>query len=194
MNLQRRIALGAIACLLVASAFLVVDRGGLLAWLGAVLAAGLLLKILRRPSARDALLSAGALGVWAISWGATWGYVVSTWESGEVVQLDVAGEHTARVWVLDLSGGPIMYYDAPPEVASPLLAGEAVSMTRDGRVRDACAVAARAEDLPEDRLQDLIGRMEEKYGSRNLATTVYYSVLGVKRDRVGLVIELAPCG
>ncbi|NNL85150.1 MAG: hypothetical protein HKP27_05830 [Myxococcales bacterium] len=194
MSPDRLLAVGVVACMLAAAAFLVVDRGGLLAWIGVVVGALLLLKILRRPSPRDTMLSVAILGTWTIAWGATWNYVVSTWESGEVVQLEVAGEHTARVWVLDMSDGPNMYYDAPPDVANRLLAGAPLSITRNGQVRHGCATTSRVQELPEEQIQDLIDRMEEKYKGRNRATDVFYSVLGVRRDRVGLLIKLTPCG
>lgn len=193
MSPSRFIAVGVTACLFVAAAFLIVDRGGLLAWVGVVVGTLLFLKFLRRPSPRDAALSVAILGIWTISWGATWNYVKSTWESGEVVQLVIDGGHTARVWVLDLNNGPIMYYDAPPDVASRLLAGAPISMTRNGHVGHECAAASRVQDLPEERMQDVINEMERKYEGESTATKVFYSVLGGKRDRVGLVIGLTPC-
>ncbi len=193
MNTNRMIAFGLTGGMLIATTLLVVDRGGLLAWVGIVLGSLLFLKFLRRPSPRDAALAAALLGIWAAAWGATWMYVVSTWESGEVVQIDVADEHTARVWVLDTDDGPVMYYDAPPDVASSLLAGASLSVTRDGRVEDACASASRVEELPEERIQGLLEAMEEKYGSRNRATDVFYALIGVKRNRVGLVVTVVPC-
>jgi len=191
---SRSIAVGVASCMLAAAALLVFDRGGLLAWTGVALGAVVLVKILRRPSPRDTMLSVTILGIWIISWGITWGYVVSTWESGEVVQIEIAGGHTARVWVLDTSDGPIIYYDAPPDVASRLLAGAPLSMSRNGHVSDGCATATRVQELPEEKVQDLIHRMDEKYEGRNTATTVFYSVLGGRRNRVGLLIEPTPCG
>lgn len=194
MFTSRSIAVGVASCLFVASAFLVVDRGGLLAWGGGVLGALLLLKVLRRPSSRDVVLTVAVLGLWTLSWVATWSYVKATWESGEVVQLVIDDRHTARVWVLDMSDGPTMYYDAPPDIASRLLAGASVSMTRNGRVRHECASASLVRDLPDERVQDVIHEMEEKYSGGNTATAVFYSVLGGKRDRVPLLIHLTPCG
>ena len=187
-------AVGVVSSMFAVAAFLVIDRGGLLAWIGVVLGALLLLKVLRRPSPRDTIFSVVALGIWAVSWGATWGYVMSAWESGEVVQIEVDSAHTARVWVIDTNDGPIMYYDAPPGVAARLLAGAPLSMTRNGHVTHECAAADRSQELPEERVQDLLHRMEEKYEGRNTATDVFYAVLGVRRDRVGLVIEMNPCG
>ena len=190
---QRSISVGAACCLSVVAAFLVIDRGGVLSWVGTVLGAVLFLKILLRPSPRDAMLCVAVLATWAVSWFVTWKYVVSTWESGEVVHVEVDGGHTARLWVLDLSDGPAMYYDAPPGAASQLLAGAPLSMTRHEQISRGCASASLVEELPEHFIQDVFNRMLEKYGSRNTATDVFYALLGVKRNRVGLLIQLTPC-
>ena len=45
-------AVGVVSSMFAVAAFLVIDRGGLLAWIGVVLGALLLLKVLRRPSPR----------------------------------------------------------------------------------------------------------------------------------------------
>jgi len=190
---SRWIPVAAATCMFAAGAFLAVDRGGLLAWIGLVIGALLLYKTLRRPSPRDTTLALAILGIWALSWAATWNYVVSAWESGEVVQIEVAGGHTARVWVLDTSDGPAMYYDAPPDVADRLLAGAPLSITRNGHVRHECAAASRVDELPEERVQDVYEQMLEKYEDLNTATDVFYVVLGGRRGRVGLLIELTPC-
>ena len=194
MSASRWAALGAAAGLLLAAAFLAIDRNGLLAWLGVGLGVFLLIKCLRRPSPRDAMLAVTVIGVWAACWGAAWKYVESTWESGEVVQLEIEGAHTARVWVLDGSDGPLMYYDAPPEAASRLLAGAPISMTRNGQLRQACAAATRVDALPKERYDALLDQMLEKYEGLNTATNVFYVVLGGKRDRVGVLVGLGPCG
>jgi hypothetical protein len=178
----------------VAAAWLVVDRGGLLAWIGTVLATLLLLKVLRWPSPRDPVLAVATLTVWALAWVVTWQYVVSTWEPGEVVVVEIGdGGPTVRVWVLDVSDGPIMYYDAPPDVASSLLAGVPLSVTRNGQVRHGCATAIRVDEVPEEQLQDAIGEMDDKYQHRNQATGVFYSILGARRDRVDVLVQLTPC-
>lgn len=181
------------AGLLAAAGGLAVDRGGLLAWAGVGLAALLALKAWRWPSPRDTLLAVATIGAWVLAWGATWRYVVTTWESGEVVQLDIAGGHSARVWVFDLDDGPAMYYDAPPKAAGRLLAGAPLTMTRGGEVRDACADAARVQDLPAAQVADVLQRMDTKYAAASRATGVFYAVLGGRRDRVGLLVRLAPC-
>lgn len=193
MTPGRSIALGAAAATLLAAAYLVVERGGLLAWIGVVLAALLLIKMLSRPARRDMVLAVSTLTVWILAWPVTWYYVMSTWESGEVVDVETAGGHTARVWVLDMSDGPTMYYDAPPDIARNLLAGTPVSVTRAGRVQQGCVAASRVEDISNERLQDLYSEMEQKYQGLNQATEVFYTVLGGERDRIGVLMKLGPC-
>lgn len=194
MSTERSISLVAASGLLFVAALLVVDRGGLLAWTGVALGAALTAKAFLRPEHRDALVFVGVVVVWVVAWAATWAWVRSTWESGEVVELEVAGRHTARVWVIDTDAGPVMYYDAPPDAVADLLEGAPLVMTRDGQMEEGCADASRVEDLPAERVDALLGQMEEKYADRNAATDVFYVVLGVERDRVGLVVEMAPCG
>ena len=194
MDLGRSIAVCLAAALFVAGGFAAFDRGGLLAWIGVLLGALLLLKAWRRPSPKDAVLALAALGLWLVGWAATWQYVMSTWESGEVVQIEVEGGHVARLWVLELNGEPHMYYDAPPEIARQLLAGAALSVERGGQIRQGCASAERVDDLPEARMQEALGLMEAKYADQNMATNVFYVVLGGRRDRVGLLMKLEPCG
>ena len=194
MPSRRNLAVGLSSLLLLAGVALAIDRGGLLAWLGVVLGGALLFKAVKRSGATDPVLAASVLAAWGLSWGIAWFYVQSTWESGEVVQIEVDGGRPARVWVMDTEAGPIMYYDAPPEAAQGLLAGAPMTMVRNRALQEGCARATRLEDLPAERVQDLFGRMEQKYGEQSSATNVFYLVLGVKRDRVGLVIELAACG
>ena len=109
------------------------------------------------------------------------------------MQVEIADGDSIRVWVIDTSDGPAMYHDAPPEVAERLLAGVPVSMTRNGRVTRACAAAAPIDALPEEQVAGLLRVMEEKYAGRNTATAVFYAVLGVRRDSVGLLLRLEPC-
>ncbi len=154
---------------------------------------GATLKAAFRPAPRDAVWAVAALVLFGVAWGTVWFYVVSTWESGEVVQLTLADNHVARVWVLDTEAGPAMYYDAPPRVAELLLASAPVTMTRNDGDVQGCARASRVEALPEARVQQLLGRMQTKYAHRNTATAVYYALLGVRRNRLGLVIEIGPC-
>ena len=184
------VAVGMLLC----GVYLVVDRGGLLAWLGVALAAALLLKGLRWPSPADVLMSLATVSLWAGAWAATWYYVVTTWESGEVVEVNIDGGHRARVWVLDLSDGPVMYYDAPPQVAEQVRDGVPMTVTRGQRLQTGCARASRVEQLPEARVQEVLDAMTAKYRDSNRATDVFYAVLGGKRNRVGVLMSLAPCG
>ena len=111
--------------LLIVAGYLVVQRGGLLAWSGVIAALLLLIKQRARPSRTDMFVVLGFTLLWTASWAAAWSYVRSTWESGEVVELSlpVSDEiQTARVWILDADGGPVMYYDAPPRIGEALLA------------------------------------------------------------------------
>lgn len=188
-----RWALAVAGCMGVASVSLIVDRGGLLAWVGLALSVAVLAKALRWPSPADALTALAIASLWAGAWAATWYYVVTTWESGEVVEIEVDGGHRARVWVLDLNDGPVMYYDAPPAIAQRLLDGAPMTVTRGQRTQSGCARAARVEDLPEARLQDALDAMSRKYRDSNRATGIFYAVLGGKRDRVDVLMSLGPC-
>ena len=188
----RVLALG----LLAASGALAVSRSGLLAWLGLIVATFLLAKHFRRPAGSDLAIAALCVVVWSAAWGATWAYVRSTWESGEVVELGVTvgdAVRVARVWILDVEGAPVMYYDAPPEVAEALLATAPITIQRGPQRIEGCANAAAVDTLPEDELASLLGEMQEKYRERNRATDVFYVVLGVERDRTGLVLRVQPC-
>ncbi len=183
------VALGMFA----AAVFLVVDRGGILAWIGVVAGALLFLKVLRWPSPRDAVTSVAVLGIWVMLWAGTWWYVRSAWESGEVLQMRIADKHTVRVWVLDMSDGPVVYYDAPPEAAELLLRGAPLSWTRARSNTQGCAAAERVSDLSEEQALAVVKLMEEKYKGANMATNVFYLALGGKRDREGLLIRQQPC-
>jgi hypothetical protein len=179
--------------LLLIAGYLVVERGGLIAWSGVILAGLLLVKTLRWPTSRDMMLVAATFALWASAWAMSWYYVVSMWESGEVVDVEIGGEHTVRVWVLDMKDGPTMYYDAPPGVARSLLAGVPMSVTRAGHVQRGCASTTRVEDVSEEQALDVYRAMEEKYQGRNQATEFFYAVLGAKRNRIDVLVRLAPC-
>lgn len=182
--------------LLITSGCLVYLRGGILAWLGLVAALLLLAKHFRRPSRTDVLIALGFTVLWAASWVAAWGYVRSTWESGEVVEIGVQVSdkiHTARVWILDVDGEPLMYYDAPPEVGHALLANAPMTIERGDQLVTGCADATSVADLPGEELASVLGVMEEKYQERTRATDIFYSVIGVERDRIGLVLRIQEC-
>ena len=170
-----------------------IDRGGVIAWATAILGVVLLAKIWRAPSSVDLTLGVALAGVASIAWVATVAYVISTWESGEVVELSIdtrEGLHSARVWVLDVGADPVIYYDADPEVASALLAGTPLALTRDGVVSTRVPVAASVDTLTESRTDELFEAMAGKYGPQMGAATVWYALLGRPRDRVAVVATL----
>jgi len=171
-------------------------RPGLIVYVAAMLGVLLLLKIWRRPARFlkiDIALAVGLITVTVVAWIGTWFYVLSVWESGEVVELAIdttEGIHTARLWVMDIGANPVVFYDAEPAIAQALLSGQPLGFTRAGEQSSRIPRAAVAETLPEARRKEVLGAMAEQYGERNSAATVYYLLLGRLRYRVSLVIEL----
>ena len=171
------------------------DRGGVLAWAGCILGIALLLKISLRPSRIDLVASIGAAAIWALAWVGTIYYVVSVWESGEVVVLAVEmpnETHTVRVWVVDIDESLVLYYDAEPEIAEAMISDQQVSVTRADQLLEFTRVDVRtADDVPEAELNQIFQLLEDKYGSRNEASALYAMMVGRSRDRVGVVLTLA---
>jgi len=171
----------------------VIDRGGAIAWTACVLGALLLIKLWRRPSSQGLWLGVALAGVTALAWIGVFNYVISTYESGEVVELAIdtsEGVRTMRLWVLDVNGEELIYYDAVPEVATSMLAGTPLKFTRKGAVSQRLPRARRVDSLPKAEAEQLLKVMGEKYGGRLMAANVYYLMLGVPRDRVSLVVNL----
>ncbi len=172
---------------------LTVDRGGIIAWAGQVVGVALLLKVWIRPDDRDVALSLAVAAGWALIWAGTTYYVLSTWESGEVVTLGVEtpdGTHTARVWALDAEDALVLLYDAPPEIAEALLQGGPVTLERGGQLSVEHPVARPMDDLPQDEVDAIFALMEQKYAELNRATDVFYGFLGRRRDRVVVIVTL----
>ena len=170
---------------------LIIDRGGLLAWCVFVLGIVLLAKVHFRPSDRDLMFCSLLIIVPPILWSMTLYYVISTYESGEVVELTVEasnGPHTARVWIF---GANTVYYDAEPEVAASLLAGKPLQLSRAGSVSVRNPEAIRVDAMAPEEAAEMLAAMAAKYGDRMVAADVYYLVLGRPRDRIALVIKLA---
>ena len=194
MMLQPRgIAVFIAGLTVVVALILVVDRGGLIAWGTLFIGISLLVKIWLMPSTLDPGLSVGMATVSVLAWVGTLQYVISTWESGEVVELAIDtsnGPHAARVWVLDVGAYPLVYYDAKPEVAKSLLAGKALQFTRAGKVSTRIPKATQVDALSEDEANLILEAMETKYGDRMRAADIYYSMLGRSRDRVAVVANL----
>ena len=176
-----------------AALLVLVERGGLIAWITLLLGVALLLKIWRAPSRLDLSAGVALLVVPVLVWIGAWYYVISTWESGEVVELAIPvdkGTHTARLWVMDMDPHPTVYYDAQPEVAQALLAGTPVKVTRAGTTTTGIPRAIRADALAGAEAERVLQAMMRKYGVRMSAANVYYLLLGRSRDRIAVVASL----
>ena len=176
-----------------AALMIVIERGGLIAWTALLLGVGLFLKTLLKPSKLDTGMGIGLALIALAAWFGTHRYVISTWESGEVVELTIGtdtGAHTARLWVLDIGEHPTVYFDAEPELAASLLEGVPVQFTRNGETSRRTPRATRADDLSQETANAVFAAMVEKYGDRNGAADIYYLLLGSSRDRVPVVVEL----
>lgn len=174
---------------------LVLYRGGVIVWLALILGALLLIKIWRKPGPRDFILGCLLASLSFAAWMVTYFYVIFTWESGEVIQLAVQteqGPHVARLWVMDIDDTPVVYYDAVPHAAQALIAGAPVLFTRNGETLVKQPQATPVDTVPEASAVEILAAMENKYGDRNLAATVYYLMLGRPHDRVPLLVVLNP--
>lgn len=173
---------------------LIINRGGLIAWTACLTGIGLLTKSWLKPSGLDLGFAVGLAFISVLAWTVTRYYVIATWESGEVVELTVetsAGPHTARLWVMDTGADPLVYYDAEPEVAASLLAGNPVQFSRGGNVSTRFPKTQPVDTLPEDEANRIFEAMNTKYGDRVGAATIYFAMLGRSRDRVAVVTSLA---
>lgn len=177
----------------VAAGFIVVDRGGAIAWVTVVLGGALLAKVWLKPSQSDTGWCAAMAIIPVLAWASTFYYVIATYESGEVVELaiNVGPEtHTARVWVLEIAGDPVVYYEADPEVADSLLSGKPLQFTRAGATSIRIPHAEPVDSISEDEANRVFEAMRTKYGDRMAAAGVYYAMLGTPRDRVAVVVTL----
>ena len=193
MQLKQKITLTFTALLVIVAAYLAATRGGLIAW--ALLIAGglLLLKTWRRPAGTDLVWSVGIASAGALLWGGTFYYVISTWESGEVVELVLStadGAHTARVWTMEVDGASFVYYDAPPAAAEALLVGVPLQLSRNGVVSTRIPEAREADSLDEAEADRILTAMTLKYGDRVGAADLYYLMLGRPGDRVAVIAKL----
>lgn len=177
----------------IAALFLVIDRGGAIAWGTCVLGGALLVKVWVKPSESDTAWCLAMAMIAALAWAGTFYYVITTYESGEVVELaiDVGSDtHVARVWVLEMGADPIIYYETDPVVAESLLSGKPLQFTRAGETSTRIPHAELAGSIPEDEANRVLEVMGAKYGDRMTAVNVYYALLGSPRDRVAVVVTL----
>ncbi|MEM7097355.1 MAG: hypothetical protein AAF541_03780 [Pseudomonadota bacterium] len=181
------------ALIIAVSAYFVFDRGGMIAWSTLLFGIALLVKMKLKPSASDLLLSLALATLPPIIAATTFSYVISTYESGEVVELTIPTQdtpHIARVWIFELDGGDWIYYDAPPAAAISLISGNPIQVERNkGQVTRTPQVRT-ADTLSEEEAARVFQAMADKYGDRMTAADIYYVVLGNPRDRVALIANL----
>jgi len=190
---KQKLALTLAGLTTVVALLLIVERGGAIAWATGFFGALLFIKCWRKPAPKDLWLGLTLASVAVLAWIGVFYYVISTYESGEVVELVVDtsdGDRAVRLWVLDVDGKELVYYDAVPEVAESLLAGKPLNFTRGEIVSQRLPKARLAESLPETEANALLEVMSEKYGDRMAASTIYYVMLASPRDRVSLVVDL----
>ena len=197
MNTSQKIALVIAALTILIAVVVVIDRGGLIAWSTLILGIALAAKLIFRPSQgkREIVLSIALAIIPALLWVGTVQYVISQWESGEVVELTIEtdqGAHTARLWVLDINDQAVVYYDADPAAAHALLAGRPLQFSRGDQVSTQIPQATRVDDLPEGQANQILATMQTKYGALNSAATVWYVMLGSPGDRIPVVVYLNP--
>lgn len=172
---------------------LLLQRTGVIPVLAALTGIALLVKIRFKPGPKDLALSIVLILATLTAWVGTLYYVISSYESGEVVELVVDTDtepHVARVWIFEMAERPLVYYDAPPDIAAPLLAGSPVQLIRGEQSSTVIPQTRRADDLPVDEQNQVLGAMAAKYGDRMTAADIYYLLLGRPYDRVALVIDL----
>jgi hypothetical protein len=185
------------AGVLLAALFLLAMRGGLIAWVAGIAAALLLAKQRWRPSQRDAGYALVLTALATVAWLGTFFYVISTYESGEVVELAIdteSGPRTVRLWVMEIYGEAGVYIDAEPEIAASLLAGKPLQVSRAGVATTRVPRARPIDGLSNDETEAVLEAMVQKYGSRMTASDLYYVLLGRPRDRVALFVSLPESG
>ena len=175
---------------------LLLERGGLFAWAGIILGIVLLIKILALPSVADVKISVLTTATFVATWAATYLIIILIWESGEIAELHVENSEdvsTIRVWVLDLDGDTIIFYDAEPEDAVILRGDPKISVTRENtEIKYSQIHVISSEDAPIDSLNRVYEGWGEKYGNRTLATPVYSLMYGRSRTKESFIITLTP--
>ena len=182
--------------LLTLGTVLLLERGGLFAWAGIILGIVLLIKILALPSVADVKISVLTTATFVATWAATYLIIILIWESGEIAKLHVENSEdvsTTRVWVLDLGGDTIIFYDAEPEDAAILRGDPKISVTRENsEIKYSQFHIISSEDARTDSLNRVYEGWSEKYGNRTLATPVYSLMYGRSRTKESFIITLTP--
>ncbi len=179
--------------LILAFAIIIAIRGGLVFWAALLMTAAWAVKSVMRPGGRDlaGVMSIGVLA--AISWAGISAWVFSTWESVEVVTVAVpmeGGEQTVRTWIMDEREHPWIIYDADANVADALLAGANISVTRDGITTPYAVDVSLYDEMTPEESAPLFDEYLAKYGEVDFINNVFYGLLGRKRGRVVLILEL----
>ena len=175
---------------------ILLERGGLFAWAGIILGIVLLIKTLALPSVADVKISVLTTATFVAAWVATYVAIIVIWESGEIAELHVENSEdvsTTRVWVLDLGGDTIIFYDAEPKDAVILRGNPKISVTRENtEIKYSQIHVISSEDARTDSLNRVYEGWSEKYGNRTLATPVYSLMYGRSRTKESFIITLIP--
>lgn len=192
-TLRKAIPFAVSLFLMLVSTYLIFERNGILAWLGVLLGAALLAKLFLKPSKGDLILTFAVTSLWTIAWAGIFYYVISTWETGDVVEVTIAtadGDHTARTWILEGPDTLMLYYDAPDDAANALLNGAPLIVTRAGEaIPFNDYTVQRQDEMTEAEINRVFELMATKYGDRVAAADIFYGFLGRARNRVGIVVQ-----
>lgn len=188
-DLSRTAATFLFVLLLLGSLFLVYEREGLLAW-GSALLGGLGLALMSVLHGRRSLYCLVTIyAVVGICWAGSIYYVYSSWESGEVLQIQLEDGVTFRTWVVDSGGQEIVIYECPPENQAMVEAGSLVTLQR-GEDRYEADMRAVAVDFSSEELANIYALYEEKYAKQSEATDMYYLLIGPRRGSQLYVLYL----
>ena len=185
------LTLAAIMILLLAA--IVAQRNGLVFWTALVVTMAWAIKTLVRPGSRDLAVIIGIGALTAMSWAGISAWVFSTWESGDVVTVEVPLDgdvQTVRTWIMDDSSVPWIIYDADAHVADTLLAGTNINVTRDGITTPYAVNVSLYDEMTTEESAPLFAEYLAKYGEIDFINNVFYGLLGRKRGRVVLILEL----
>ena len=186
---SKTLAISLFILLLLGSLFLAYEREGLLPWSSALLSGvGLAsMTFLRgRRSLYCLVLISSLVG---ISWASSTYYVFSTWESGEVVEIQLQEDVIIRTWVVESGGKEIVIYDCPPEYQALVEASNLASLTR-GNERYRADLRAVPAEFGSEELDNVYALYLEKYADQSRATDVYYLLIGARRGSQIYVLYL----
>ncbi len=175
--------------LMLGSLFLAYQREGLLPWIS-VLLSGVGLALMTVLTGRRSLycfvLVSGLVGS---GWAGITYYVYSTWESGEVVEIQLQNDVIFRTWVVESGGQEIVIYDCPPVYQDIVEASNSASLHR-GNERYGADLRAVPVKLDSEELSNIYALYEEKYADQSRATEMYYLFIGPRRGSQIYVLYL----